>query len=107
MLLAGTFTGLDPASRASLTDWLASATEGAGAGAGRIDTVLDLSHRPWNVADAQTIIGVFEQGKPSASWLIVWHRSLWTLVRCGDGAVSEACPALGDILGLLDDALRG
>ncbi len=107
MLLAGTFTGLDSASRASLTDWLASAAAGAGAGAGCIDTVLDLSHRPWRVADARTIIGVFERGKPSASWLIVRHRSLWTLVRCGDSAVSETRSTLGEILGLIDDALRG
>jgi hypothetical protein len=103
MLLAGTFTGLDPVSRASLAEWLA----GARAGAGRIDTVVDLSHRPWNVADARTVIGVFEQGKPSASWLIVRHRSAWTLVQCGDGAVLETCPTLGELLGLIDDALRG
>jgi hypothetical protein len=101
MLLAGTFTGLDSASRARLADWL------AGMGAGGIDTVLDLSHRPWKVADARTIIGVFERGKPSASWLIVRHQSLWTLIQCGDGAVSETRSTLGDILGLIDASLSG
>jgi hypothetical protein len=99
MLLAGTFSGLDCVSRASLAAWLA--------GAGGIDTVLDLSQRPWNVADAAAIIGVFERGNASASWLIVRHRSLWTLVRCGDAAVCETCATLGDILRLIDDALRG
>jgi hypothetical protein len=98
MLLAGTFTGLDPASRAALSDWVA--------GAGGIDTVVDLSHRPWNIAGADTIIGVFEHGKPSASWLIVLHRSRWTLARCDDHSVSETYPALGEILGLIDDTLR-
>jgi hypothetical protein len=111
MLLAGTFNELDATSRATLGDWLASASNGSGAG--RIDTVLDLSRRPWNVADARTIIGVFEPGQGSASWLLVGHvghvghRAAWTLVRCEDGFVSETRPTLGEILGLIDDALRG
>jgi hypothetical protein len=105
MLQAGTFTALDPASRDSLSDWLTIAATDAGAGG--IDTVLDLSPRPWKVAGARTIIGVFEKGKGSATWLIVRHRSLWTLARCDDGSVSDACTTLAEILGLIDDALRG
>nr|WP_294509174.1 hypothetical protein [uncultured Rhodopila sp.] len=107
MVLAGTFTGIDPASRRSLSDWLAAAVSDAERGIGRIDSVSDLSRRPWRVSDARTIIGVFEKGKESASWLIVGHQALWTLVRCQDGFVSESCSTLREVLTQIDEALRG
>jgi len=97
MLQAGTFTALDPSSRDSLSNWLD--------GMGRIDTVIDLSPRPWKVAGTRTIIGVFERGKPLASWLIVAEQSVWTLAACDDGAVSEPCTTLAEILKVIDHRL--
>jgi hypothetical protein len=100
MLEPGTFIALDPANRDILTDWLATA------GTGTIDTVIDLLPRPWNVAGPHTIIGVFEKGKETASWLIVGYGARWTLARCGDGYLSNACATLGEALRLIDDAVR-
>nr|WP_294521651.1 hypothetical protein [uncultured Rhodopila sp.] len=105
MLLAGTFTGLDPESRRSLSDWLDAMPIGTQAGAGRIDSVVDLSRRPWRVTDASAIIGVFEKGMDSASWLIIGHQALWTLVRCEDSTVSETCSTLREILTLVNAEL--
>jgi hypothetical protein len=99
MLQTGTFTALDPASRDSLSNWLARV--------GCIDTVLDLSPRPWKVAGARTIIGVFEEGKDQASWLIIGQCSVWTLARCDDGSIAGPCATLAEILRLIDAAPRG
>jgi hypothetical protein len=103
MLLAGTFTGLDPASRIALSDWLdgIAAREGARV----IDTVMDLSHRPWQVFETPTVIGVFEHGRHAATWLIIGYQSEWTLAQCEDGLVSGTYPTLGEILRLIDAGL--
>ncbi|MDR3534252.1 MAG: hypothetical protein P4L90_27265 [Rhodopila sp.] len=100
VLQAGTFTGLSAADRQILSDWLDRAD------AGRIDTVMDLAVRPWNIAGAQVIVGVFEKGRQRASWLIVRHHAGWMLARCADGSVSDVSIALPDILALIDEALR-
>jgi hypothetical protein len=97
MQYAETLTTLDPANRDILSAWVAAAD--------RIDTVLDLSPRAWNVPGNRTIIGVFERGKPLASWLIVAEQSVWTLAACDDGAVSEPCTALAEILKVIDHRL--
>jgi hypothetical protein len=99
VLPAGTFTGLDTADRLVLSDWLDDANG--------IDTVMDFSVRPWNVAGARGIFGVFEVGKEQATWLIVRDRSGWILVRCSDGFVSDLTVSLLDILGLIDEQRRG
>jgi hypothetical protein len=94
VLPAGTFTGLEPADRRSLSDWLDDADG--------IDTVTDFSVRPWNVSGTSTILGVFETGKAQASWLIARYGSGWLAVRCADGFVSDVSVSLPDILGLID-----
>ena len=98
-LPAGTFTGLDIADRQVLSDWLEHA--------GGIDTVMDFSVRPWNVAGARGIFGVFEAGKEQATWLIVRDVWGWMLLRCGDSFISDVTIALADILGLIDEQRGG
>lgn len=92
----GTFTGLDATDRQILSAWLdRSAATG-------IDTVLDLAIRPWNIAGASAIFGVFETNRDQASWLIVRYGSGWTLARCADGFISDVSASLPDILRLID-----
>ena len=90
---AETLTALDPASRESLAAWLAAAD--------RVDAVLDLSLREWRVPGDRIILGVFETGKPRASWLIVAEQSVWILGACDNGWVSEPRTTLADILTLI------
>ncbi len=92
---SATFTSLDPADRRVLFDWLGDPA------AGRIDTAIDMSLRPWNVAGALRVIGIFEPGRAAASWLIVQDASGWFLLTCAGGAMSETCPALADVLALI------
>ena len=63
---------------------------------------MDLSVRPWGIAGAGAIVGVFEAGKEKASWLLLRHWSGWTLARCADGFVSDAMMSLPAILALID-----
>jgi hypothetical protein len=95
VLRAGRFTGLDIADQQALSDWLDDA---AG-----IDTVRDLADRPWNIAGASVILGVFENDRDQASWLIVRYGSGWTLARCADGFVSDVFESLPDLFGLIDE----
>jgi hypothetical protein len=92
-----TVAGIDDADRAVLSDWLARA------GVRGIDTVMDLSVRPWKIAGPKVIFGVFEAGKSQASWLVVRYGSGWTLARCVDGFVWDASASLPDILALIDE----
>jgi hypothetical protein len=98
---AGKVTGLDAADRQVLSSWLASAA------ARGIDTVMDLSVRPWDIGGAAVIVGVFETNKNQASWLVVREGSGWTLARCADGFVSGLTKSLPDILALIDGAAIG
>jgi hypothetical protein len=95
VLRASRFTGLDIADQQALSDWLDDA---AG-----IDTVRDLADRPWNIAGASVILGVFENDRDQASWLIVRYGSGWTLARCADGFVSDVFESLPDLFGLIDE----
>ena len=95
VLRAETFSRLDIADRQALSDWLDSANG--------IDTIVDLAVRPWNIADAKAIFGVFEINQEQASWLIVRHGLGWMLARCADGFVSDVSDSLSDILALLDE----
>jgi len=99
VLPAGTFTGLDTADRQALSDWLDNAVG--------IDTIMDLAVRPWNIAGAVAIFGVFEIKKDQASWLIVRCGSGWLLARCVDGFVSDVSESLVDILSLVDQQRLG
>jgi hypothetical protein len=98
VLRAGTFSGLDTADRQVLSDWLDHAHG--------IDTVIDLGARPWNIAGARAIFGVFQPGMVRASWLIVRHASGWTVVRPSDGFVSDVMDSLREILAVLDGLRR-
>jgi hypothetical protein len=98
MLPAGTFIGLDTADRQALSDWLD--------GVSGIDTVIDLAVRPWNIAGATAIFGVFRTYQDQASWLIVRHDAGWILADCRNGIISDISPSLPDILWMIDDELR-
>jgi len=90
------FAGLDDADRQILSGWLERAR------ARGIDAVVDLSVRPWGVGGTGVIVGVFDAGEDRASWLIVGHRTGWTLARCGDGFISEVMTSLPAVLALID-----
>jgi hypothetical protein len=95
------FMGLDGADGQILSDWLEQAqTRG-------IDTAIDLSVRPWNVAGVQIIVGIFERDRSKASWLIVHCPAGWMLAGCSDGSISEVLAALSDVLALIGDQLPG
>ena len=96
VLQPGEFTGIDTTDRQILSDWLDQA------GPGGIDTIIDLTLRPWQITGAQAIIGVFEKDKVEASWLMVRNRSGWVLARCNDRSISDVSAALPDILALID-----
>ncbi|MEA2737218.1 MAG: hypothetical protein QOH05_525 [Acetobacteraceae bacterium] len=98
VLPAGTFSGLDSADRQALLDWLDDASE--------IDTIMDFSVRPWNVAGTSAIFGVFETGRDQATWLIVRYGLGWMTVRCADGFVSDVSASLPEILDLIDEQRR-
>ena len=63
-----------------------------------IDSIEDLTHRPWPRGDADTIIGVFESDHLLASWLIVGQAGEWAVACCRDSAVSASVPTLADAL---------
>ena len=92
--------GSDVTDRRILSAWLDQA------GTDGIDTVLDLGVRPWNIAGAGAIFGVFETHRDQASWLIVQYGPGWILARCADGFISEMSVSLADILRLIDTDLR-
>ncbi len=92
-------TGLDMADCQILSDWLACTC------ARGIDTVKDFSARPWNIAGASVILGVFEANKNHASWLVVRHGTGWTLARCTDAVISDVLKSLPEILALLTQSL--
>jgi hypothetical protein len=99
VLPAATFSGMDAVDRQVLSGWLD--------GAGGIDTVKDLTDRPWNIAGVQAIFGVFETGNDQASWLIVQSASGWALARPVDGSVSDELGSLPAILRLIDEQRSG
>jgi hypothetical protein len=94
----GTFAGLDDDDRHTLSDWLDRA------GMRGIDTAMDLSARPWGISDADAIVGVFEAGKDTASWLIVRSRFKWVLARCPDCFISDEMESLPAILALIESS---
>jgi hypothetical protein len=89
------FAGLVAADRQALADWLVRQAPA------HIDAVRDLSARPWNLAGIGPIIGIFEPGKPLASWLIAHHAQGWLVVRPSDGSMADPAATLADALGLL------
>ena len=95
MLRAGSFAGLDPVDREVLSDWHKTIADR------RIDMVVDMSLRPWNTVGARVIIGVFEQGKGAASWLVVKYHGSWILVHCADGTASAEYATLAEVLTLI------
>jgi hypothetical protein len=92
---AQSFGGLTVPQRRYLFGWREAAS------ATGIDSVEDLSRRPWPECDADTIIGVFRSGHLLASWLIVGHAGTWAVAFCGDGTVSHSVDTLADALHLV------
>jgi hypothetical protein len=88
---------LTPADGKVLADWLAVAkTTG-------IEMVSDFTPRPWRVAQADVVIGVFETGQMVASWMVVRSRGRWVVAAVHNGTVSDARVALADALRLIRD----
>jgi hypothetical protein len=95
------FMGLDKADGQILSDWLEQA-EARG-----IDAAIDLSVRPWHIASAPIIVGIFEKNRSKASWLLVRCPAGWMLAGCSNGSISDVSSRLTDILALIGDEPRG
>ena len=63
---------------------------------------MDLSVRPWAVTGVGVIIGVFEAGKDSASWLLCGNVPAGSWSRCDDGFVSDVMTSLPAVLALIE-----
>lgn len=87
------FAGLDMAERRDLTRWLRRN--------GSVGGVEDLSGRPWNVPDANVVLGVFVPGQERAAWLLIRDPAGWTIARCGTGDISSPPLPLRDALTLI------
>lgn len=96
-----TFSAIATADRLVLSNWLDHAVA-----AGIADSAIDLAPRPWKVAGANAVIGVFESKKHQASWLIVRCGPQWAMARCSDGFTSGASTSLTEILNLIDEDRR-
>jgi hypothetical protein len=87
-----TFGTLTVAQRRYLLGWHdAARTSG-------IDSVEDLTFRPWPRCNADAIIGIFEADHLLATWLIVGLGGEWAVACCRDAAVSASVPTLADAL---------
>ena len=95
MLRAGSFARLDPVDREVLSDWHKTIADRS------IDMIIDMSLRAWNTAGARVIIGVFEKGKDTASWLVVGYHDSWILVHCANGTASAEFATLAEVLTLI------
>lgn len=108
MLGAEAFIRLGPADRQVLANRLATAAPGRTAQAAKIDRVIDLARRPWNVAGSEVVLGIFEAGRAAASCLLVRYGGRWVLAEVAGGAAggsaSEDCDSLAEALGLIGAA---
>lgn len=100
MVWEPTFAGLDVLERRVLTDWLA-ATRANG-----IDAALDFARRPWGAEELESIIGVFETGRPMASWLVVRYQAQWVVVTISDETISAVRDSLAEALALIVAPVR-
>jgi hypothetical protein len=98
---AGTITGLDGADAQILSGWFGRVS------AVGIDSILDLSARPWMIDGPQAIMGIFEKQKDQASWLILRCCSGWMLIDCRSGFISDVSAALDDVLMLIGEPAIG
>jgi hypothetical protein len=90
-----TFSRLSPVDRQYLDEWLHDARTNG------IDSVEDLTSRPWPSAVAGTVIGVFQTGAESASWLVICHNGAWVVACCAEGTVSPTRHSLADALAVI------
>ena len=90
------FPELEGAEREDLFTWLEAVADTS------IDAVLDLSARPWHVAEVNAVIGVFEAAQPLASWIILRVAGEWRLLRPADGFISMPATALREVLGWIE-----
>ena len=63
-----------------------------------IDGVEDLTHRAWPCPILGAVIGVFQSGGCSASWLIVGQNGFWVTADCVTGSVSNRVGSLEQAL---------
>jgi hypothetical protein len=86
------FAGLSSTERRYLERWQRAAR------AVGIDTIEDLSQRPWPCSVEGAVIGVFVEGGEAAAWLVVKHSGRWAVARCADSTVSRSVESLADAL---------
>ena len=92
------FSRLSRVDRQCLDEWLHDArTTG-------IDSVEDPTSRPWPHPVTGTVIGVFQTGSQSASWLVIGHNGAWVVARCAEGTVSRTCGSLANALAVIHPA---
>jgi hypothetical protein len=68
---------------------------------GGIETVIDLSARPWNVSGTRTILGVFRREADRAGWLLVKEGDGWSVIECVAETVTGEALHLDDALALV------
>lgn len=78
-------------------DWLATQT------GHRADNVADLKDRPWRIGGLDVVIGVFESGHATASWLLVRYQSHWVVATVSEDTVSAVCDDLAQALRLISE----
>jgi hypothetical protein len=89
------FSGLSPDERHHLREWQSAASEIG------IDAVEDLASRPWPCPVADTVIGVFRVGAPTAPWLVIGHNGAWAVACCSEGSVSRTLHSLAEALAVI------
>lgn len=89
------FVGLSAQERRLLRDWRAAAW------AVGVDAIEDLASRPWPYPMSGIVIGVFEAGVESASWLVIGHNGSWAVASCAEGSVSPPFHSLAEALAVI------
>lgn len=97
---AQTFVGLTSEEVRYLLRWQADARSVG------IDAVEDLASRSWPCSIDGAVIGVFANGSPAATWMVVRHNGEWAVATCGDLSVSAPVASLAEALDKLHPAGR-
>lgn len=86
------FRELSPDERRHLYAWCREASTIG------IDSVEDLTSRPWPCPVAGTVIGVFQAGAAATRWLVIGQNDAWVVACCADSVVSRTFHSLAEAL---------
>ena len=89
------FIGLSAQERRLLRDWRTAAWPAG------VDAIEDLASRPWPHPISGIVIGVFEAGAESATWLVIGHNGSWAVASCAEGSVSPPFDSLAEALAVI------